>query len=187
LLIFLFKESANYNWVVIGSHDCVFLQRPFTEQDLQLAHLTKRCNKPLVIDFDDDLFSVPEHSPAHKFYESHRVHQQIKQIIGLADQVIVSTEALAKKYNEYRTKDPCVVIPNALPDHMVPFTDEYTQRSKVISWRGSNTHNYDLRLMHPLIRFIAKEYTDWKFVFFGEPDWDTLNLIPREQRQVVPT
>jgi glycosyltransferase involved in cell wall biosynthesis len=184
---FTFKESQNYNWVVIGSHDCVFMQRPFTEQDLQLAHLTKRCNKPLVIDYDDDLLSVPEHNPAHKFYSSQRVHQQIKQIIGMADQVIVSTEALAKKYNEFRQADPCVVIPNAFPDHMVPFVDSNIKRQNVITWRGSNTHNLDLRTMHPVIKIVVKEYPNWKFVFFGDPDWDTLNLIPKDQRHVVAT
>lgn len=183
-----FKEAHTYNWVVIGSHDAVFLQRPFTEQDLQLAHLTKRCNKPLVIDFDDDLFSVPEHNPAFKFYASEKTHEIMRRVVALADQVIVSTQELAKVYNQFRgTKDACVIIPNAFPDHMRAFDKTVSPREKIISWRGSNTHAMDLRTIHPAIVHVTKNYPDWKWAFIGDADFDTLNLVPREQRIQIPT
>ena len=183
-----FKTSENYNWVVIGSHDCIFMQRPFTDQDLQLAHLTKRCNKPLILDYDDDLFSVPEHNPAFKFYGSEKIHKNIRMMVAMADQVMVSTELLGEKLNTFReNKAECVVVPNALPHHMLDMKQEKVPRDKVITWRGSNTHEFDLATVHESISHVVNKFPDWKWVFLGEPDYRTLSLVPKNMRTVVPS
>ena len=48
------------NWSTLKLCDAAFLQRPFTSNHLKIAELVKRNQLPLWIDFDDDLFSVPD-------------------------------------------------------------------------------------------------------------------------------
>lgn len=156
------------SWADIGKFDLVFMQRPTKEKDYLILLEAKKMGIPTVVDYDDDVFSVPMDNPAFKYYTMSHVRQMMGEILKSAASVFVSTQDL---YNKFSKINPaCFVIRNAIDDIMFKKFPR-AKRNKTVSWRGTDTHERDLREFKDAIIQAAKENKDFNFAFIGYNPW----------------
>jgi hypothetical protein len=161
----------------VGFFDLVFMQRPHTEAQLNVAKMVKMNCKPLWVDYDDDLSAVPLSNPAHKAYE--KASSIVDELIGLADVVTTTTQHLKRKFEKLNPETQ--IIPNAFNDHMINYRPELGPMKKLISWRGSPTHQKDVASFTPEILRLAEEYPDWTWCFIGESYWGLIEQMPKDR------
>lgn len=181
---------AAFNWAVMKMMDGLFLQRPHTSDHVRLIALAQSMRKPVWIDFDDDLFAVPDCNPTQSFYMKQSVQFDIARCLVRADVVTVSTAALQLKlraiFEQISKDDPdargnvgkIVTVPNAYDeDLMAPLTAKYGKQDKAVLWRGSQTHDGDLEAHTPDIAACMEKHPTWTFVFVGNPFWKTIRTL----------
>lgn len=184
-----FKKAGGdvaLGWSDISTFDVLFIQRAFKNWNLELMEKARECGLKLWIDYDDDLFSIEPHNPAFKTYADPRVKDAIVKIVNKADLVTFSTEAL-KSAMRFENKN-CHVIRNSTDFRLLGLTDvdKIVPLDKTIFWRGSRTHENDLFQYAEWMGKIAKEFTDWKFVFLGDAWWGLSKYIPKKQMVFIP-
>lgn len=154
------------NFVELLDADIVFLQRPCTEGHLGIAERCKLYHKPLVVDYDDNLFEVPEANPAHKFYANPAIRNAMTKCLQLADHVMVSTAPLKAYLNALNGS--ISVVPNALDLSIMPERKvSWEQRNTDILWRGTNTHEADIASVAKEIVALSNQYPNWRWLFMG--------------------
>jgi len=153
------------SWYTMTDADILFFERPQDKSYLEAIELAKDYNIPVWIDFDDNLFDLPDYNPGYSHYNKKNIREIVANCIKLADVVTVSTQAVKDAY-EYLNPN-IIVIENALNDYNFPLK-KVQQKFKTISWRGSNTHRRDLLSCSQGIFNIAEKYIkDWAWVFIG--------------------
>jgi hypothetical protein len=193
-----FAELAN--WAVMKSCDAVFLQRPMTDSHVAILHLAKVNRKPVIVDYDDDLYAVPMSNPTFRIYNKPKAQNNVTTLIAKADIVTVSTQAIARKFEKIlaglakaETRDPdwdlrpgkIHVLPNAYDTELLtklePGAPRKTPPRKVICWRGSGTHDADMwSVAEPFCKAFGK-HLDWTVNLIGQPFWmfvDRMDKIP---------
>lgn len=183
-----FRTVDKFSWSSLSFGDAVFIQRPFTAPHLQAAEMVRANRLPLWIDYDDDLLSVPNFNPTHSMYADPAVKKNVATLLQMADIVTVSSEHLKKKYDPLREaaaqsnlgyRQPCIVIPNALNEELLPRPEILEQRYCLASWRGSSTHDKDLAYFTSALQAsIKKAGPKWIFNFVGKPFWATMDAMP---------
>lgn len=167
-------NEINLDWSLLVNYDVVMMQRPFTSQSLDLIRFVKNFkNISLWFDFDDNLLCVPPENETHQLYNDNR--ENIKQILALADVISVTTEDLKTYYSLYNKN--IQVIPNAFNDLLFD-RPELKPREKVVIWRGTKTHIYDMMCNGLAMNKACEEFPDWQFLFLGFYPWflsETLN------------
>lgn len=159
-------------------NDVIFMQRPFLPDHLGAAKMVKRLKLPLWCDFDDFMFDIPKDNPGYRQYSSKEVQSSVFEIMQLADVVSVTTEFMKDKYTELaiingKERPLCknvVVVPNAYDPrfHGIP---SKPSGNKLISWRGSKSHEKDLMVFkEPILQFLNAN-KDWKIEFVGGVPW----------------
>lgn len=133
--------------------DVVVLQRPTLQFMPQLIPLLQARGVAVVVDMDDDLSRIHPMNPAWRSFAPWLVHtqtgeswpnphrwQHAETACRLADMVVVTTPALARKYGSHgRVR----VIPNYIPARYLEIPHE---DSDVIGWGGSvHSHPHDLQ------------------------------------------
>ena len=185
---FTYATAYEFSWSTIAGFDLVYIVRPCTNHDRGLVDMAKKMQRPVWIDFDDDILDVPPSNLTHNFYSNEGVKANVRHILQTADVCTVSTEYLAKKLNPFRPVDkPCVVVPNAFPDHLFNWDQKDVPRNNIISWRGSRTHDRDLNQAHGFFDSIKAMLPHWKFVFLGEPAYQVHDWFPANRRRVIPS
>lgn len=177
-------EPSKVTWAVIAaSCDVLFMQRPFSPDHLTIAQMAKIQGKPIWIDYDDDLFSVPRSNPAFRVYGEERVQKTIATLCAMADVVTVSTETL---HDALQKRGPaplcreCVVIPNSLPMHIIPrFPELPKKRNPLVMWRGSHTHHEDLDTYLDAMAELMREFPETTFHFQGDAYWRLTRLATK--------
>ncbi len=166
------------DWPTLYGVDAVYMHRPYAEPHLNAAKLVKDLNVPLWIDHDDDLFSVPVANPAHSTYNAPLVQDRIKEILGLADVVTCTTEALRRVLAPHSKRVD--VIPNALDERLLRWGYQAGPRQPHISvvWRGGETHRMDLQSVgEDVVRLAEKHPTvQWHFLGNDKP-WHITSRI----------
>lgn len=176
------------NWTSLSLCDIVFMQRPSTLAHRKIAGMAKDLNIPLWVDYDDFLFAVPEDNPAHRIYGDPEVKKNISEIITIADRLSVSTQHLADLVQPLRFEGayPTDVIPNALDTSFFNYHRDKRERIKLVTWRGSDTHQRDLMEMAEPIVTIAKNNPSWTFHFMGYNPWFITSVLPAQQCIITP-
>jgi hypothetical protein len=179
------------NWANLAMVDAVFMQRPFTDAHLKVASLCRANRKPLWVDYDDNLFKVPRDNPTYHTYNSERNQRNVATILAMADRVSVSTQKLARDYNDLRKKSGlplCDVIPNALNELLFPVNNGFREQERhaMVMWRGSNTHDRDLMTVLPEIQAQAKAFKRHTFSFIGDPSWMFMEQLPNNCLSTAP-
>jgi len=146
--------------------DIVIIWRPCLQNHLITLKMAKQWGCRIIIDHDDDLYNIPISSPDFEYFSG--LKPIVNACIAMADQVWVSTPALATLYGHPNT----VVIPNAvLPDDL---PDEPNKHSGTMVWRGSAAHRDDLEVgkaSYPSLLRAAK-----RLLFIGyAPTWAISN------------
>lgn len=104
----------------------------------------------IIIELDDDLWSIPTSNPAYSYYNRDRLNN-LGQMIMMADKVIVSTADLADTVSA-RFDRGVVVVPNTLPAGLDWVDPETVERRSELMFSGGATHADDLMQASPSIR-----------------------------------
>ena len=139
--------------------DAVIVQRLAFTSDAAIDGLLTRCRRSgarLIYEIDDDLLGIANDHTEYEYY-SHTAHR-IRRLIDAADEVWVSTEALATKMEPFgRT---VVTIQNEL-DARIWKTAEPTAPSSMVRliYMGSATHSADFhQLLKPAFEMLRREF-----------------------------
>ena len=119
----------------------------------------------LVLDLDDDPFTVDKNHPQ---YEYHKKHEEMSRVqIEQADHIIVSTEPLKKVVQKYNKK--VTVIPNAIDTKIWDSCakDVRTDGRIRLGWIGSASHLADRKVIQKAIQIIQKKYDNVDFYHAG--------------------
>lgn len=121
-------------------------------------------NQLAVYEVDDDLFSVPESSPAHAWYSQEAVQENIRSCATAADLVTVSTEPLADIMR--RVNPNVVVIPNYIDDSVLDI-DRPRNTQLTIGWGGTSTHDDDFKALGDALDNVMLRNPDPVFMTIG--------------------
>lgn len=158
------------DWSTLREIDVLFMQRPCLPEHLQAIRAAKANNVPVWVDFDDDLASVPDWNPTTMLYNVKKYGPNTLDAAAMADLLTVSTRRLLEVY---KTDGNAVVVPNAIDIEWLPYNPKPRDPSKkIVLWRGSGTHRWDLNLLWPAVRQIEVNRDEVRFVFMSDnPPW----------------
>ena len=154
--------EISLTWPVLARYDLVWMQRPgppITGQAVNAMNYCKSLKLPVVLDFDDNLFNVPNsHENAHAFAE---MRENLILLLQGAAATMVSTKCIHEDYSQFNTN--VHIVPNAVPDDMLqPFTGE---RSNVLLYRGMRNHIPDVYAYHQHFQKLLDD--GYKIKFMG--------------------
>lgn len=146
----------------------------------------KEGDKRLIMDTDDDLFSVdPENVKASAVFNRGEYQQRLRDNFRAAHLITVSTEPLrqAVHRNTGVSLDKIVVIPNALPPELV--LDEVpgseSDAKPLLGWLASPTHQADARMVTRHLKRFMENNPEARFHSIGADYGSWMNL-PESQR-----
>jgi hypothetical protein len=175
----LFSTLDKGNWASYSSIDIMYMERPVLPVFVEGMQLAKNFNVPIVIDYDDDLFNIPDYNPAHEFYSKQEVRDNIKRACELADCITVTTPALKRLYSEWN--DNVQIIENAWNDINFPINRSEASDNQFINWRGSATHRNDLLEYKNSILKAADFKKDWCWSWMGKEHWMISDFIKNKK------
>lgn len=142
------------SWPELKSLRTMVIQRPVNDSVAGLVDgLSRQTIRPrIVIELDDDLWSIPSHNSAREYYQP--LLGNLSRIISMADRVVVSTSALADAVRTHAWPREVVVVPNMLPDSVT--WGAVTEPRQHLVFSGGQTHARDLepvaRSLRPMLR-----------------------------------
>lgn len=154
-----FNDAAGVTrlrWDALFSLDALIFQRPVSDSVLAVAEalVNKAGSRPrVVVELDDDLWSIPTHNPAYAYYRDAGRLKNLSRMVAIADRVIVSTSHLADAVRSHAHPREVVVVPNTLPSDF-PWATGAPDRRVVFS--GGATHGRDVEHAFRSIRTILK-------------------------------
>lgn len=155
--------------------DVVVIQRP-TEANAthlmgKLLALPEGRRPRIVVELDDDLFSLPEHHPVQLGdVQRHRLTEAIRR----ADRVTVTNEHLAQRVAGPSvppeiTAEMVRVVPNYVPERFVVNGVPEAGHAPMITWAGSDTHRRDFGEVAVALRKLLRERDDFQVRIVGAP------------------
>lgn len=194
------ETGGMINWVYLRGVNAVFMQRPFNNDHLKIMSMCRMQGKPVWIDYDDDLYTVPLQNPTHKIYSPRQVQNNITSLVTQADIVTVSTPALQIKLQKilervaaatenadvpkkYFNPEKVIVIPNGYDEKLFGYSartwgNPLPDANLCAMWRGSHTHDADLSAYTlPLTEAFMRDGWNWTLNFVGSPWWGTLKTL----------
>jgi len=159
--------------------DILFIERPQDSNFLEICKLAKKFGVKLWVDFDDNLFCLPDWNPGKPFFDDKLNQQCMEESMKLSDIITVATPAIKEAYSKYNNN--IKVVPNAFNDYN--FKMKYNLSDKnIIAWRGSTTHEGDIENYKNQIWSIAEKYRhSWKWTLFGNDLWFLYKNLPNNQ------
>lgn len=173
-------RAGTVGWPDMIGWDVIFMQRPVSAQQLQVAKLAKDLGRPLWLDYDDDLMNVPIENKAWAYYQAPQTQKTIQHIWALADVITVSTKDLARKIKPFCKN--VVVVRNGFDPSILREQDmkPWENQKNIVSWRGTDTHQKDIMSYTPAILKAMDKHKDWGMKFVGyNPYWIAENLPDR--------
>lgn len=125
---------------VLDPPDVVVVQRPMNEVTVRTVRYWHRKSlTTVVVDLDDDFWSIPEDNPAHRL-ATPELLARLESCLAMADVVTVSTAALAEVVNRH-TRAPIRIVGNYVPEALATRPLPVLRSHKVtVGWAGSPTH-----------------------------------------------
>ena len=181
-IVFLSKWTA----ATVSLVDVVLIQRPYDDTAVQIAQIAKLAGRPVVVDYDDDVFAVGMSHPFAHVYNSYQVKSNVQTCLALADAVFVSTQKL-KEVLAAKTKTPIYVIPNAL-DFSLPVVKarKVENPNPIVVFRGSASHEKDLLEVSVEIIDVFRANPQIQFHAIGYLPWFIAECLPQSQFQFTP-
>jgi hypothetical protein len=167
--------------------DIAFFQRPFLAEHVQAMQLCKDLSRPVWVDYDDDLFTVPSDNPTQRIYGRAEIQGHVQSLIDMADCVSVSTEFLKGRLQHYtKSKDKFFVIENGMDLNLFKRPKEMPKRENLIMWRGSPTHHRDVMSVADQIMKVYEKRTDYSWEFVGDRLWFLTDRMDPKRAKVTP-
>lgn len=180
----IIHQVESFNWASLRQLSCLFMQRPYNNNHMDIFEEAKINNVPVWVDYDDLLTEMPMSNPAWFQYEKTNVKKNIEKIIEYADVVTVSTRFLGGKFIHLNKN--IVVLPNACDLKMFPYREKDAgERAKAFYWRGSNTHHKDVWSYADEIVASAEEFSEWKYHFLADNLWFLTERMKDDQCYVM--
>jgi len=151
-------------------YDVLWVQLLTDPMLLDIARAARSAGLRIVYDIDDRLDAIPAGNQAATVYGTPAKQQEIKDMIGLADVVTVSTAPLAAHItHNYKVGGSVVVLPNMLTANVMPRRHTPDPAITRIIWAGSPTHQRDLAVVAPAIcATLLRHAGKVRFTCFGE-------------------
>lgn len=134
----------------------------------------ERYDVPIILDLDDDYFSVKPDQPAWEVYKPGSQKRAIfAATLSLVDAVFVSTQPLKESYEDhlkaiFKMEKPIFVLPNCNQfDDWVQKSPQPPHGVVTIGYAGSITHNADLKMVLPAIMYVMQKYPHVRFEILG--------------------
>lgn len=143
----------------------------------------KEGNKKLILEFDDDLFTVTEdNTRASRIFNKGQVRDRLKQNVLAADLVTVSTEPLKVAINRETgyPLDQILVIPNAVDPGVLenPLDRDQMDGAPTLGWLASPTHGPDSKLVSRHLKRFLENNPDARFHTIGADYGKQMGLNP---------
>ena len=147
--------------------DVVVLQRPGRAHWAELIPHLQAAGVRVVVDVDDDFAAIPAANIASREYDPRHSprhnHLWLARACELADQVTVSTRALASRCAPHGR---VTVLPNLVPAHYLHIRQDKLERT--VGWSGSvDTHPGDLQTVGSAVGDVLAERPDWSVHVVG--------------------
>lgn len=187
---FSYIMTDEISWSLLSMCDLVFMQRPSTAKHVQAVKLAKDMGKPVWVDYDDDLLSVPTDNPTFVIYGRIDIQKNVAEIVQMADAVTVSTQSLADNWTSRGLIKDYSIIENALDINQFPWATEgpTPERTNTVMWRGSPSHFRDVLSVTPDLTTTINDSKNWTFEFMGDRLWFlTDRCDPTKTRFAAPT
>jgi hypothetical protein len=178
-----FSQQRGWTWADLGEIDILFLQRPYAPEMLKLAQYVKNLGIKVWVDYDDNLFQLPNENRSF-FNFTANVKQLMLKTLQEADVISVSTQALHTFFDKQLGLKNIYVVPNALNDDLFTRTPSFNEGSNVVAWRGSETHVADIVYFSPEM-LQAIEATSYKWVFMGFNPFTITNMVADPEKIAV--
>lgn len=171
-------EKAVY-WDSIIGQDLIFLHRPCRPEDCNIIRLARLYNLPVWIDYDDWLFHLPTWNANKATYHNPGIQDCMAMCLATADIVTCSTQALYEKF--IKVNKNTIIVPNAYNPSLYPYTRaDIPRRNGIFVWRGTNTHNGDLRSVGQAFPRLPAPIH-----FLGSPDESVLESMDPARFKVI--
>lgn len=173
------EERRDWSEVVIGQR--VVLPGPSYFWQKWAAEGEKR----LIMEFDDDLFSVdPENIRASRVFNKTDVQFRLRENIQVSHLVTVSTEPLKEAIHR-ETGYPLnqiIVIPNAVDPSILenPLDRDEMDDAPILGWLASPTHGKDARLVSRHLKRFMENNPDARFHMIGANYGEEMGLRPEQ-------
>jgi glycosyltransferase involved in cell wall biosynthesis len=150
--------------------DVVVFQRPSVPKAFKAIELARTAGKRVVVDIDDDLWSIHTSNPAFASWSGTGSLEVLQSCLSAAHLVTVSTQDLVSVVRPMNAN--VTVIPNMLPAEHWP--SERVRRKDhgrlVVGWAGSPSHAVDLAVMTGTVETILDRYPNVEVVLAGMRD-----------------
>lgn len=161
-------------WASIKKFDAILLQRPCKPEYLQVCDLAEKWGIPIIGDFDDWLYELPQSNPAYLAFKKQQ--KTFVQILNSLNSIIVATEKLKELIKPLLLDQnkPIHVVPNAYDVNLFKkyrHVKNVKEKKKIFAWRGGNSHLGDLNSVKQDYHNLFKSYLDWQFIFIAQPPW----------------
>ncbi|MDW7754631.1 MAG: hypothetical protein SCH68_05645, partial [Brevefilum sp.] len=160
--VFKYIEQANL----------VVIQRDFPSDInfyTKVLEYARELKKPLVYDFDDNLFILPEDHPDRKSFVYTKALMPMLQAAFEADFLTVTNESLKRKLEEVNPN--IYVLPNFLDDQiwqLLPLKDPSVKKTLTIAYMGGDSHKPDLEFIAPVLCEIKEKFPEKiNYHFYG--------------------
>lgn len=179
------RESEKVIAQYVKDHDIVYTKH--LENPSGIYQLLGACdfyNKPLIVDFDDDILSVDgkEHN-RYVLPQNHPVRHYVEVLIKEATAITVSTPPLLDVYGELN--DNVFLCPNAVDPKDWNVTRRQYDRP-TIGWPASSSHIVDHPVFEPVMKELIKRHPDVVFALLGHYLPEHLDWLPRKNWELKP-
>jgi glycosyltransferase involved in cell wall biosynthesis len=152
--------------------NAVVTHEPISPKFVSLAKVVRQCGVRVVVDLDDDVFSIPEDNPAA--LQFHLSRHAIEENLAAADVITVSTPNLRDVVKRLVADANVRIIPNMINDGFLAYGYARVPKGGLrndglrrILWAGSHTHARDLAVVAPALARVLARHKDVRFVLFG--------------------
>lgn len=182
-----YGETAGELWpTVFSEFDAVIVKQVDNpEAAAPMFFYAERYGKPIIMDLDDDYFSVKPDQPAWEYYKPGSPKRAtFGASLSLCKGVIVSTQPLKDSYQKalkdmFNVDMPIFVCPNGndRADWKSIRRRKPKKNQVTIGYAGSITHNSDIAMVLPALRTILERYPQVKIEVLGALDADSYAKI----------
>ncbi len=175
------RVDRQIDWVDIMAADAVWITRALLPEHVEICQQVKAVGKPLVLDYDDAIFSVPV---SNSNWEEHlKFPAPTIEACKLADLVLFSTEGVKQDFLGHGCQPKaCRVVRNRAGWKI---RRVHNANSELVAWRGSPTHSRDIDAYIPEVVEYCKSVQAEEFRFFGYLHDALLNALSKARIKVT--
>jgi len=141
-------------------------------------------NKPLIVDFDDDVFTTDNLAPEKYTYTKESQHyHNLEVLLQNCTAITVSTSPLIKRYEKFNKN--IHLVPNACDMSDWKFESRHHERVTV-GWAGSASHVVDHPVLEQVYQRVVEKYPEVVFSFVGHMLPDHIKGMKRKNWEIKP-